>query len=136
MYKPTNDLLSNLKGQIDILKKGKSVDGNCSFQTVESVQQPLYGMPMNYFAGQTPPPQASQPSTAGPVRQVQQTGQTGSSVVTSPIVSIPCSAVPSRMNELTNSVPPLLSQESGFLYDPISDNVHEHPLGRALVSSV
>jgi len=57
-------------------------------------------------------------------------------VVSPPIVSIPCLAVPNRMNELTNSVPPLLSQESGFLYDPISDNVHEHPLGRALVSSV
>ena len=48
IYKPTNDLLSNLKGQLDILKKGKSVHGNCSFQTVESsllalpesVQQP------------------------------------------------------------------------------------------------
>ena len=79
MYKPTNDLLSNLKGQIDILKRGKSIDGNCSFQTVESslsalpksIQQPPYGMPMNYFAGQTPPLQASLPSTAGPVRPVQ-----------------------------------------------------------------
>ena len=103
MYKPTNDLLSNLKGQIDILKRGKSIDGNCSFQTVESslsalpksIQQPPYGMPMNYFAGQTPPLQASQPSTAGPVRPVQQTGQTGSLAVSPPIVSIPCSAVPS-----------------------------------------
>ena len=36
IYKPTNDLISNLKGQLDILKKGKSVDGNCSFQTTES----------------------------------------------------------------------------------------------------
>ena len=36
MYKATNDLLSNLKGQIDILKRGKSIDGNCFFQTVES----------------------------------------------------------------------------------------------------
>ena len=79
MYKPTNDLLSNLKGQIDILKRGKSIDGNCSFQTVESslsalpksIQQPPYGMPMNYFAGQTPPLQASQPSTAGLVRPVR-----------------------------------------------------------------
>ena len=114
MYKPMNDLLSNLKGQIDIMKRGKSIDGNCSFQTVESslsalpksIQQPPYGMPMNYFAGQTPPLQASLPSTAGPVRPVQ---QTGSLVVTSPIVSIPCSAVPSRMNELIDYVPPLLS---------------------------
>ena len=114
------------------------------FQTVESslsalpksIQQPPYGMPMNYFAGQTPPPRALQPSTAGPVRPVQQTGQTGSLVVSPPIVSIPCSAVPTRMNELTNSVPPLSSQEFGFLYKPISDNVHENPLGRAPKSSV
>ena len=144
MYKPTNDLLSNLKGQIDILKKGKSVDGNCSFQTVESslsalpksIQQPPYGMPMNYFAGQTPPLQASQPSTAGPVRPVQQTGQTGSLVVTSPIVSIPCSAVPSRMNELTNSVSPLLLQESSSPHELIFDNVYENSLGCAPVSSI
>jgi hypothetical protein len=117
MCKPTNDLLSNLKGQLDILKKGKSIDGNCSFQTTESslsatpksVQQPLYGMPMNYFAGQIPPPRVSQPSTAGPDRPAQQIGQTGSLVVSPPIISIPCSTVPSRMNELIDSVPPLLS---------------------------
>ena len=36
MCKPTNDLISNLKGQLDILKKGKSIDGNCSFQTTKS----------------------------------------------------------------------------------------------------
>ena len=40
------------------------------------------------------------------------------------------------MNELTNYVPHLSSQESGFLYEPIYDNVHENPLGRAPKSSV
>ena len=64
MYKPRNDLLTNLKGKLDILKKGKFVDGNCSFQTTDpslsaaptSAQQPQYDMPMGYFAGQMPPP--------------------------------------------------------------------------------
>ena len=43
IYKPMNDL----KDQIDIMKKGKSVDDNCAFQTVNSsaipgsVQEPL-----------------------------------------------------------------------------------------------
>jgi len=76
MYKPRDDLLANLKGQLDIIKNGKSVDGNCFIQTAEPnlsaalafAQQPLYGMLMSYFAGKTPPPQMSQPSTAGPVR--------------------------------------------------------------------
>ena len=53
IYKPMNDL----KDQLDIMKKGKYVDDNCSFQTVSSsatpasVPEPLYGMPTNYFAG-------------------------------------------------------------------------------------
>ena len=62
MYKPTNDLLGNLKGQVEIMKKGKSVDDNCAFQTPCLLampaysQQPQYSMPIDYFAGQMPPP--------------------------------------------------------------------------------
>ena len=76
MYKPTNDLLGNLKGQVEIMKKGKSVDDNCAFQIVSSsatpasVQEASYAMTMNYYKGQTLPPQASQPNMAGPVRPV------------------------------------------------------------------
>ena len=54
MYKPTNDLFSDLKGQVEIMKKGKSVDDNCAFQIVSSsatpasAQEASYAMPMNY----------------------------------------------------------------------------------------
>ena len=40
------------------------------------------------------------------------------------------------MNELTNSVSPLLLQESGSPHEPIFDNVYENSLGRAPVSSI
>ena len=149
IYKPTNDLLSDLKGQLDIMKKGKSVDDNCAFQTPclsampAYSQQPQYGMPIHYFAGQTPPPSSVQ---AGPVKPVHVTGQTGQTgqmtdltdalVVSLPIASTPCSAAPSRMNELTNSMSPLLLQESGSPHEPIFDNVYENSLGRAPVSSI
>jgi len=118
MYKPTNDLFSDLKGQVEIMKKGKSIDDNCVFQTPclsampAYSQQPQYGMPIHYFAGQTPPPSSVH---AGPVKPVHVTGQTGEMtnltnalVVSMSIASTPCSSAPSRMNELTNSVPPLL----------------------------
>ena len=90
IYKPMNDL----KDQIDIMKKGKSIDDNYAFQTANSsamlasIQEPLYGMPTSYFAGQTSPLQLVQPNAAGPVIPVQQTGQTGAMVV-SPVTSTP-----------------------------------------------
>ena len=74
IYKPMNDL----KDQLDIIKKGKSVDDNCTFQIVSSsatpasVQEASYAMPMNYYKGQTLPSRASQPNMAGPVRPVHQ----------------------------------------------------------------
>ena len=79
IYKPMNDL----KGQLDIMKKGKSIDDNYSLQTASSLakpasaQEPLYGMPTNYFVGQTPPLPSVQPTATGPVRPVLATGQTG-----------------------------------------------------------
>jgi len=49
--------------ELDTLKKGKSIDGSYSSGTIPSSsvtpsapQEPLYGMPTGYFAGQTPPP--------------------------------------------------------------------------------
>ena len=142
IYKAMNDL----KDQIDIMKKGKSVDDNCAFQTANSsatpasVQEPLYGMPTNYFAGQTSPLQLVQPNAAGPVRPVQQTGQTGAMVV-SPVTSTPntstlCSAILSRTNEMTNCVQPSPTQESGSPHEPIFVNVHENSAGHAPISSV
>jgi len=59
IYKPTNDLLGNLKEQLDIMKKGKSVDDNCAFQIISSsaspasAQEAAYAMPMSYYKGQT-----------------------------------------------------------------------------------
>ena len=112
IYKPMNDL----KDQLDIMKKYKYVDDNCAFQTVSSsatpasVPEPLYGMPTNYFAGQTSPLQLVHPNMAGPVRPVQQTGQTGAMVVSpvtsTPTTSTPCSATLSRINEMINCVQP------------------------------
>ena len=73
IYKPMNDL----KDQLDIIKKGKSVDDNCAFQIVSSlatpasIQEASYAMPMNYYKGQTLPPRASQPNMVGPVKPVQ-----------------------------------------------------------------
>ena len=64
------------------------------------------------------------------------TDPTGALVVSLPIESIPCSAAPSRTNGLTNFVPPLPSQESGFPHELISDDVHGDLLGHAPMSSV
>ena len=146
IYKPANDLLGSLKGQLDIMKKGKSVDDNCAFQIVSSsatpasVQEASYAMPMNYYKGQTLPPQASQLNMARLVRPVQQTGQTGASAV-SPVTSTPnmstlCSAILSRTNEMTNCVQTSPSQESGSPHEPIFINVHENYAGHAPISSV
>ena len=76
IYKTVNDLLDSLKDQLDIMKKRKSVDDNCAFQIVSpsvtpaSAREASYAMPMNYYKGQTPPPQASQPNMVGPVGPV------------------------------------------------------------------
>ena len=103
-------------------------------------QQPQYGMPIDYFAGQMPPPSSVH---AGPVKPVHATGQAGQMtvltdalVVSLLIASTPCSAAPSRINELTNSVTPLFSQESGSPHEPIFDNVHGNSLGCAPMNSV
>ena len=97
-------------------------------------------MPTNYFAGQTSPLQLVQLNMAGPVRPVQQTGQTGAMVVSpvtsTPNTSTPCSATLSRINEMTNCVQPSPSQESGSPCEPIFVNVHRNYAGHAPISSV
>ena len=105
--------------------------------------QPQYGMSIDYFAGQTPPPSLVH---AGPVKPVHVTGQAGQMgemtdltnalIVSLPIASTPCSVASSRINELKNSVPPLFSQESGSLHELIFDNVHVNSLERAPMSSI
>ena len=64
------------------------------------------------------------------------TDLTNALVVSLPIVSAPCSADSSRINELENSVPPLFLQESGSPHKPIFDNAHGNSLGRAPMDSV
>ena len=80
--KLTQDLLIDLNLQ----NRGKRVANDYFNQTsntsssaaqTENVQ---YGMPPNYFVGQSPPPDTVRPSMAEPVRPVQPTGQTGASV--------------------------------------------------------
>ena len=79
------------------------------------------------------------PVHVGLVKQVHETVQTSQMgqltdptdalVVSLPIASTPCSAAPSRINELTNSVPPLLSQKSGSPHEIIFENVYEKFFG-------
>ena len=90
-----------------------------------------YGMPPNYFAGQTPPPGTVRPTTAEPVRlvvttgqtaasaagAVPQTGQTGAMVMgstsTPALAPIPSLAAPSRTDELEGFVPPYTTRSYG-----------------------
>ena len=51
-----------------------------------------YGMPPNYFAGQTPPPGTVRPSKAEPVRSVATTGQT-SAPASGPVRLVPWCSV-------------------------------------------
>ena len=67
----------------DKMEKGKSVDTSYSTKDLaQSSAAPAtnvnvqYGMPLNYFAGQSPPPGAVRPTTAEPVRPIASTGQT------------------------------------------------------------
>ena len=48
--------------------------------SVAQTENPQYGMPLNYFAGQSPPPGSVRPTMDEPVKPVQPTGQTGASV--------------------------------------------------------
>ena len=87
---------------------------------------------------------------AEPIRPVQPTGQTGVTVASpaspTPFASIPCSAGPSRSNELANfdssyttvacSVPPIFPRGLGVRHGPIPYDVHNDSLRRAPVSSI
>jgi hypothetical protein len=102
------DVLIKLSSNIDALKgKQPMSDPNSSdpcSATPEFTPEPMYGMPPNSFAGQTPP--LSTVYTA-PARPVPQTGQTGYSVPSPvPLETIPGSAAPGRTNELSLYTPP------------------------------
>ena len=126
---------------MDRLEKSKSMDTTYSTKDLTpssaapaSTVNVEFGMPPNYFAGQTPPPGTVRPTTAEPVRPVAstgqtaasadgavrpvpQTGQTGAMVLASAstpaLMPIPCSAAAGRTNELEGFVPPYTTKSYG-----------------------
>ena len=71
---------------MDRMEKGKSVNTTYSTKDLTfssaapaSTVSVEFGMPPNYFAGQSPPPGTVRPSAAKPVRLVASTGQTAAS---------------------------------------------------------
>jgi hypothetical protein len=79
----------------DKMEMGKSIDTSYSTKDItQSSAAPAsnanvqYGMPLNYFAGQTPPPGTVRPTTAEPVRSVASTGQTTASASTPALAPI------------------------------------------------
>ena len=79
--KLTQDILLDLSMQ----NKGKkTVNDYSSFTpnpslSAAATENYQYGMPPNFFAGQTPLPGSVRPSRAEPIRSVAPTGQTGAS---------------------------------------------------------
>ena len=130
----TQNTLIDLSERMDRMEKGKTVNTAYSTKNLPpssaapaSTVNVKYGMPPNYFVGQSPPPgtvrpQRAEPArsvastgqtgapTAGAVEQVNQTGQTGAmvmaSVSTPALAPIPSSAVAGRTDELEGSTPP------------------------------
>ena len=82
----TQNTLIDLSERIDRVEKGKTVDTKYSTKDLypssaapTSTVNVEFGMPPNYFVGQSPPPGAVRPTTAEPVRPVATTGQTAAS---------------------------------------------------------
>ena len=88
-FEKSQTLTQNLIFEMhEMIEKGKSVDTSYSTKDIaQSSTAPTsndnvqYGMPPNYFAGQSPPPGTVRPTAAEPVRPVASTGPTGSAVV-------------------------------------------------------
>ena len=86
--KLTQDLLNDLNLQVTG-NRGKRVVNDYSSETpnasalIVQTNVPQYGMPPNYFAGKSPPPDKVRPTMAEQVRLVQPTGQTGALVAES-----------------------------------------------------
>ena len=86
-FEKSQTLTQNLIFEMhEMIEKGKSVDTSYSTKDIaQSSTAPTsndnvqYGMPLNYFAGQSPPPGTVRPTTAEPVRPVASTGQTAAS---------------------------------------------------------
>ena len=79
----TQNTLIDLSERMDRMEKGKTVNTTYSTKDLTpSLVAPTstvnveFGMPLNYFAGQSPPPGTVRPTTAEPARPVASTGQT------------------------------------------------------------
>jgi len=82
----TQNTLIDLSERMDRMEKGKTVDTTYSTKDLypssaapTSTVNVEFGMPPNYFAGQSSPSGAFRPNTAEPVRPVATTGQTAAS---------------------------------------------------------
>ena len=82
----TQNTLIDLSERMDRMAKGNTV--NTAYSTKDltpssaaptSTVSVEFGMPPNYFAGQSSPPGVVRPTTAEPVRPVTTTGQTAAS---------------------------------------------------------
>ena len=84
-FEQSQKLTQDIVLDLSIQNKGKKTVNDCSnFPPNPSLSDAptenyQYGMPPNFFAGQTPPPGSVRPSRAEPVRLVAPTGQTGAS---------------------------------------------------------
>ena len=148
--KLTQDLLIDLNLQ----NRGKRVANDYSNQTPNAsllaapTENYQYGMPPNYFVGQTPPSDIVWPSRAKPVRSVQPTGQIGASVAGSvrpvtqtgqtgamvlgsasqpQVMPPPALADYSLERELADFVPPYTTKSYGE--PPISSTIAQRCLG-------
>ena len=120
-FEKSQTLTQNLIFEMhEMIEKGKSVDTSYSTKDIaQSSAAPAsndnvqYGMPPNYFAGQTPPSGTVRLTTAEPVRPVASTGQTGAMVLASastpalaPIPIRPLLAEPMNWRSLFRHIPP------------------------------
>ena len=137
----TQNTLIDLSERMDRMEKGKTIDTTYSTKDLTpssaaptSIVNVEFGMPPNYFAGQSPPPHTVRPtateparpvaptgqtvaSAASAARPVPQTGQTGAMVMgsasTPALAPIPSSAAAGRTDELEGFVPPYTTRSYG-----------------------
>ena len=109
----TQNTLIDLSERMDRMEKGKII--NTAYSTKDltpssaaptSTVSVEFGMPPNYFAGQTSPPGIVRPTTAEPTRSVALTGQTATSAA-SAVRPVPPTDQTDAMVLASASTPPL-----------------------------
>lgn len=125
-FKDQSDLVTSMMAKLERVegKSFKAFDENTipqinsqgvvqSGMSAAPIENPTYGMPANFYSGQTPPSGLVQkPTMATPVRPVPATDQTGQMTVVPeqplPISVVPSSVTHNRVNS-TGVVPPVYS---------------------------